>query len=63
MIDVAKSVIDGPLNGCGQAIIKAIYDKDTAHYNDAGRIWQCPALSRAEHILCGSTLARAGSSP
>lgn len=37
MIDVA-SVIDGPLDGSGQAIIKAIYDKDTAHINDAGHL-------------------------
>lgn len=37
MIDVA-SVIDGPLNGNGQAIIKPGYDMDTAHYNDAAHL-------------------------
>lgn len=55
MIDVA-SVIDGPLNGNGQAIIKAIYDKDTAHYNDAGHLAVMP-LSR-QAILAAVPMPR-----
>ncbi|MDZ7895304.1 MAG: hypothetical protein U5M50_10325 [Sphingobium sp.] len=55
MIDVA-SVIDGPLNGNGQAIIKAIYQKDTAHYNDAGHLAVMP-LSR-QAILAAVPMPR-----